>query len=295
MIPSPNFVPSGSGDEVGVHVSTAGGLYTAPGRAARIETRVMQVFTRQPNRWTSPTLTATAIAKFHRERARHRVTHAVSHDSYLINLASPQPALWERSLEAFTDELRRASLLGLDAVVSHPGNATDGDRQQGIERNAEAITRALDQNGSVPKLLLELTAGAGTSIGGSLEELAQIIHLIPNRHQDRVGVCFDTCHAWVAGFDVRQDMAGVWARVDDVFGAHRIELIHLNDAKGAMGSHRDRHEHIGRGTIGLDAFRWIMNAPQLNAIPKVLETPKGKDGVSGDLRNLRLLRSLRDS
>lgn len=281
-------------DELGAHVSVAGGVDRAPGRAAEIGAVVLQIFTRQPNRWADPVLRDEAVAGFREEAARRGVTYAAAHDSYLINLSSPQRALWRRSADTFRREVERAALLGLDAVVTHPGNATDGDRAGGIERNAAGVTEALDAVPKGPRVLLELTAGAGTSVGGTFEELARIMRLVPLPHRDRVGVCFDTCHAWVAGLDLRDDFDGVWMQADDTFGAHRIELFHLNDAKTPYGSHLDRHENIGKGTLGIEPFRRLMNSARFRNVPKVLETPKGDDGVSADRENLAVLRGLRD-
>lgn len=280
-------------DELGAHVSVAGGVDRAPGRAAEIGAVVLQIFTRQPNRWADPVLGDDAVARFREEAARCGVTYAAAHDSYLINLSSPQPALWRRSADSFRRELERAGLLGLDAVVTHPGNATDGDRASGIERNAAGVAEALEAVPNGPRVLLELTAGAGTSVGGTFEELDRIIRLVPAPHRERVGICFDTCHAWVAGLDLCGDFDGVWMRADDTFGAHRIELFHLNDAKTPFGSRLDRHEHIGKGTLGIEPFRRLMNDERFRAVPKVLETPKGDDGVSADRENLAVLRGLR--
>lgn len=280
-------------DELGAHVSVAGGVDRAPARAAKIGASVLQIFTKQPNRWAEPVVADEAEARFRDEAARIGIGFATSHDSYLINLASPDPELWRRSAECFRGELERAARLGLDAVVTHPGNATDGDRPAGIERNARAVAEAL---GAVPgrtRILLELTAGAGTSVGGSFEELASIIDGIPGPHRARVGVCFDTCHAWVAGHDLARDFSGVWMHVDDTFGIHRLELFHLNDARTPFGSRLDRHENIGQGTMGLRPFRLLMRDARFRSVPKILETPKGDDGVTADRMNLRLLRSLR--
>ncbi len=280
-------------DEVGAHVSVAGGVDRAPGRAARIGAAVFQIFTKQPNRWADPVLGEGAAARFRREAERQGATYAAAHDSYLINLSSPDPALWRRSADSFRRELGRAALLGLDAVVTHPGNATDGDRAGGIERNAAGVAEALEAVPAGPRVLLELTSGSGTSVGGTFEELDRIIRLVPAPRRDRVGVCFDTCHAWVAGLDLRGDFDGVWMRADDTFGIHRIELFHLNDAKTPFGSHLDRHENIGKGTMGIEPFRRLMNSARFRAVPKVLETPKGDDGVSADRENLAVLRGLR--
>lgn len=282
-------------DELGAHVSVAGGVDRAPGRAAEIGAVVLQIFTRQPNRWADPVLSDGAVAGYREEAARRGVTWAAAHDSYLINLSSPQPALWRRSADTFRREVERAALLGLNAVVTHPGNATDGDRASGIERNAAGVAEALEAVPEGPRVLLELTAGAGTSVGGTFEELARIIRLVPAPPRDRVGVCFDTCHAWVAGLDLQGDFEGVWMRADDTFGAHRIELFHLNDARTPFGSRLDRHENIGMGTMGIEPFRRLMNSGRFRTVPKVLETPKGDDGVSADRENLAVLRGLRAS
>lgn len=280
-------------DELGAHVSVAGGVDRAPARAEAIGARVFQIFTKQPSRWAEPTLPAEAIARFRAECARLEAAFTVSHDSYLINLASPDPALWRRSADCFRGELERARLLGLDGVVTHPGNATDGDAPGGIERNAAAITEALESVAGDTRVLLELTAGAGTSVGGSFEELAKIIDGIPGAHRDRMGVCIDTCHAWVAGYDLAGDYEGVWTRADDAFGMNRVALFHMNDARAQLGSRLDRHADIGRGTIGPEPFRRLMTDRRFRAIPKILETPKGDDGVAADRRNLEVLRSLR--
>ena len=279
-------------DELGAHVSIAGGVQNAPGRAADIGAVVCQIFTKQPNRWAEPTIQDDIAARY--RAAATDLAFVASHDSYLINLASPQSDLWRRSADCFTGELKRASLLGLGAVVTHPGNATDGDRDSGIARNADGIAAALEATPDGPRVLLELTAGAGTSVGGTFEELASIIDAIPEPHRTRLGICFDTCHAWVAGLDLRDDFNGVWQRADDTFGVHRIELFHLNDAKTPFGSRLDRHENIGEGTMGLAPFRQLMNAERFRKVPKILETPKGDDLVAADRRNLAVLRGLRE-
>ncbi len=279
-------------DELGAHVSVAGGVHRAPSRAAEIGAADFQIFTKQPSRWAEPSIPDARAARF-RAAARDSAFVA-SHDSYLINLASPRPDLWRRSVDCFAGEVARAALLGLDAVVTHPGNATDGDRAGGIERNAAGLVEAMEAAPGQPRVLLELTAGAGTSIGGSLENLGRIVEAVPEPHRDRLGICFDTCHAWVAGLDLRGDFEGVWMRADDAFGARRIELFHVNDAKAEFGSHLDRHANIGEGTMGLAPFRRLMNATRFRHVPKILETPKGDDGASADRANLAVLRGLRE-
>ena len=281
-------------DELGAHVSAAGGVWKAPGRAQEIGARVFQLFTKAPSRWEDPVLSPDAAVRYRAEAERMGASFVAVHDSYLINLASPDPVLQRKSAECFRRELERAATLGLDAVVTHPGNATDGDKASGIARNAEAVAWALEAADG-PRVLLELTAGAGTSVGGSFEELAEVLRQVPTPQRDRVGVCFDTCHAWVAGYDLRGDFEGVVARMDDTFGADRIGLFHLNDAKTPFGSRRDRHEHIGQGTIGLAPFRRLMNSERFRRVPKLLETPKGRDAVVSDRENLRILRALRSA
>lgn len=302
---------SAAADELGAHVSAAGGAWRAPGRAEEIGAVVFQIFTKAPSRWEDPVVAPEAAARFRAEAERAGAAFVAVHDSYLINLASPDAALQRRSAECFRRELERAATLGLDAVVTHPGNATDGDKASGIARNADAVAWALetafesdvpearDRSApvatSAPRVLLELTAGAGTSVGGSFEELGQIIRRIPRAQQGRVGVCFDTCHAWVAGYDLRDDFEGVVAHVDDAFGAERIGLFHLNDAKTPFASRRDRHEHIGRGTLGLAPFRRLLQWERFRHVPKLLETPKGADPTASDRENLRVLRALREA
>lgn len=287
-----------SGDELGAHVSSAGGVQNAPERAEAIGAAVLQLFTKQPNRWAEPSFDEATTDAFQAARAAYGVLFAVSHDSYLINLATPDPSLWQRSLISFRRELARCEALGLDALVTHPGNATDGDRASGIARNAEALARALDEaegRGGRTRILLELTAGSGTSVGGSFEDLADLVRGIPDPHRRRVGVCVDTCHAWAAGYDLVDDYEGVWHAFEDALGCEAPDLFHLNDSKFGQGSHRDRHAGIGEGTLGLGPFRRLMNDRRFGSVPKILETPKGDDPVAADRANLAILRSLREA
>ncbi len=281
-------------DELGAHVSTEGGLVHAPGRARAIESGCLQLFTKQPNRWAEPNVDEATAEAFREARAAHGIRVAGAHDSYLINLSSPDRALWDRSLASFEAELRRCAALGLDFLVTHPGNATDGRAEAGIRHNAEGVALALESVGESPtRVLLELTAGSGTSVGGSFESLAAILEEIPASLRHRVGVCVDTCHAYAAGYDLVGDYEGVWKAFADTLGWSRLGLIHLNDSKHPLGSHKDRHDGIGEGTLGPEPFRRIMLDPRLGEVPKILETPKGDDPVAADLANLRLLRSFR--
>lgn len=275
-------------------MSAAGGVPNAPHRAAAIGCACLQLFTKQPSRWAEPTIDEQTAEAFAAAREEHGIRVAGAHDSYLINLASPDPALWKRSAYCFEGELRRCAALGLDFLVTHPGNATDGDHASGIARNTEGVTRALERVGGPTTLLLELTAGSGTTVGDSFERLASILAGIPAGLAARVGVCVDTCHAWAAGYDLIGDWDGVWSRFDDEIGLDRLLLLHVNDSKNPPGSRVDRHEHLGRGTLGVEPFRRLMNDERLADVPKLLETPKENDPLTFDVMNLEFLRGLRD-
>ncbi len=277
------------GDLLGAHVSVQGGVQTGPGRGAAIGATAIQVFTKTPNQWREPVLSAETVAEFRRECRRTGITSIVSHDSYLLNLASPDPALQARSIESFTAELRRCRALGIRAVVSHPGNYMD-DREAGLRRNAAAYTRCLAAVPG-PMLLLETTAGTGTGLGSTFEELARLRQLIGGRVRRRVAFCADTCHLHAAGYDLVRDYDGVWTHWDAVLGLERLHCLHLNDSKLPFGSRRDRHELIGEGTLGPEPFRRIMRDPRFAGVIKVIETPKGDDEVTQDRRMLRRLRA----
>jgi len=280
-------------DDLGAHISTAGGIELAPERARDIQAVNLQLFTKQPNRWQEPAITKEKATAFQGAREEWTIRVAGSHDSYLINLSSPDPALWERSFESFRMELTRCAALHLDFLVTHPGNATDGDMESGWLRNADGVTRALEAVDGPTRVLLELTAGSGTSVGGSFEGLAAILAGIPEKERKRVGVCVDTCHAYAAGYDLVDDFDGVWSKFESVLGLERLGLIHMNDSKHPLGSRKDRHEHIGKGSLGEGPFRRIMTDARFTGIPKILETPKSDDLVTSDLENLALLRSFR--
>lgn len=281
-------------DELGAHVSSSGGVHLAPSRAAEIESACLQLFTKQPSRWAEPRVDDALAGAFAAAREENGIDVAVAHDSYLINLSSPDPTLWERSVACFRGELERCTRLGLDYLVTHPGNATDGRFDEGLRRNSLGVARALEEVGEGPtRVLLELTAGSGTSVGASFENLAAIIAEVPASVRHRVGVCIDTCHAYAAGYDLVDAYDAVWAEYDRHLEGERLGLLHLNDSKHPLGSRKDRHETLGAGTLGPEPFRRIMLDPRLRAVPKILETPKGDDPVAADLANLRFLRAFR--
>lgn len=282
-------------DELGAHISSAGGVENAPGRAREIGAVTLQLFTKQANRWAEPEIAPDRVQAWDAARAEAGLAKAGAHDSYLINLASADPELWARSLDSFRAELTRCARLGLDFLVTHPGNATDGDRERGIAANARGITEALEAVSGPTRVLLEITAGAGTTVGGSFEDLRAILDQVPNEHHARLGICFDTCHAFSAGYDLVGDFDGVWAAFEDILGIDRLGLFHLNDSKHPLGSRKDRHEHIGAGSLGEGPFQRIMTDPRFASISKVLETPKGDDMVTLDRENLARLRSYRQA
>jgi len=276
---------------LGAHVSVAGGTWESAARAREISATASQIFTKQANRWLERDIDAVEAERYRAAMRETQVRWTCAHDSYLINLASPDDALRAKSQESFRAELRRCYALGLDALVSHPGNFMD-DRASGIARNADAITEALEAEPGPTRLLMELTAGQGTVLGSTFEEMADLLSRIPAALQHRLGVCLDTAHIWAAGYDVAQDYDGVWARFGDTVGFARLGCLHLNDSKAKLGSHLDRHELIGEGTIGSEAFGRIMRDERLSAVPKILETPKGDAPAETDGRMLKLLRSL---
>jgi deoxyribonuclease-4 len=275
---------------IGAHVSSAGGSPTTPPRSDDIGGSVFQLFTKTANQWKEREIDADEAAAFRAAIAASHARFTVSHDSYLINLASPDPVLRARSIESFTTEMRRAHALGLNGVVSHPGNFMD-DHDAGLARNADGITQALRAAPGTPKLFLETTAGSGTALGRSFEELADIIARIPSELRGRLGVCLDTCHVFAAGYDLVSDYDGVWAAFERALGFDRLGVMHLNDSQGALGSRKDRHALIGEGLLGDEPFRRIMRDPRLRHVPKILETPKGDDMVTNDRRMLDKLRA----
>jgi deoxyribonuclease-4 len=284
----------GSNDELGAHVSIAGGVDNAPSAAAEIGSVCLQCFTKQPNRWHEPRLDEATVERFEAERRAHGIEVAGAHDSYLINLASPDRTLRGRSIASFEAELRRCVALGLDFLVTHPGHATDGDAEEGVRRNARALGRALEEVDGPTRVLLELTAGGGSSVGGSFELLAAILDEVPAAVRDRVGVCIDTCHAYAAGYDLVADYEGVWRSFERILGWDRLGLLHMNDSRHPLGSRKDRHETLGQGTLGPEPFRKIMRDERLRGVPKILETPKGDDPVASDRANLVFLRGFRE-
>jgi deoxyribonuclease-4 len=217
-----------------------------------------------------------------------RIKVALAHDSYLINLGSPVAETLRKSLEAFADEMERCELLGIPYLVFHPGSHLGVGEAAGLQRVAASINRVLHQKkGAATQVLLETTAGQGTSLGYRFEQLAAILAEI--EVEDRVGVCVDTCHLFAAGYDFRTRAAYdvTFHQLDQVIGLKRVKAFHLNDSKKTLGSRVDRHENIGKGELGLDPFRFLLNDPRFACLPMVLETPGGNDAYRRDLKTLK--------
>jgi len=272
-------------------MSIAGGIHNAFSHGERAGCRTLQIFLKNANQWKGRGLTEEDRSLYIEAQKRSSIGPVMAHNSYLINLASPDPFLYERSLEAFMEEMGRANFLGVPHVVLHPGAHMGAGENQGIARVAAAINRALTQVPLPVGILLENTAGQGSCLGHRFEHLAAILDRV--RHPERIGVCLDTCHLFAAGYDIRSE-AGYRKTIlefDRLLGVDRIRAFHVNDCKRELGARVDRHAHIGKGFIGLDAFRCLVNDRRFARVPKILETPKGKD-LREDLINLAVLRSL---
>ena len=274
---------------LGAHVSTSGGIHLAPARGKEIGANAIQVFTKSPNQWRDPELPIGAAVTLYKSMSDHDIRGILAHDSYLINMASPDPDLNAKSRTAFERELHRCDTLGIPWLVSHPGNYID-DRTLGIRRNAEAYTMALHNVPGTVKVLIESTAGTATSLGSTFEELFTLRSMIADDVHHRVGYCVDTCHLYSAGYDLRNHYDDVLEQLDRMLGIEHLHCIHLNDSKTPLGSRRDRHELIGKGSLGPGPFKRLMRDRRLDHVIKILETPKGDDGVTNDRRAIRQLR-----
>jgi deoxyribonuclease IV len=275
----------------GAHMSIAGGLHKALERGRQVDCRTVQLFLKNSNQWKARLLTEEDRMLFQKAREITGIDPVVAHGSYLINLASPDSGLYEKSLEAFIEEMKRANFIGIPFLVIHPGSHTGTGTEPGIARIARALDQALGRVEPPVSILLENTAGQGSSIGSRFEELAAILEQAGNG--DRIGVCFDTSHAFAAGYDLRTKphYENTIGEFDRIIGLEKIRVFHVNDSKKELGSRVDRHFHIGKGFIGPDAFRYLVNDRRFVDIPKILETPKGP-GLEEDRINLSTLHSL---
>lgn len=278
---------------LGAHMSTSGGLEKAVHRAKEIGATALQLFSKNQRQWKVPELTVAEITDFQGAWKEWGEYPVFIHDSYLINLAAVNEQTLARSIDGFALELVRAGQLGIPHLVTHPGSHLG----QGVEKGLGKFTRNMDQaleaaDVDTVTVLLEITAGQGTNLGSSLEQIRRIMDL--TRFPERMGFCFDTCHGFAAGYELRTKLGYEQSmrEIDRVIGFERLKLFHVNDSKGEHGSRKDRHEHIGQGAIGLEGFSLLMNDERFSRVPKILETPKDKD-LHQDRENMdRLLRLL---
>ena len=275
---------------LGAHVSVAGGLDNAFARGLESHCTALQIFTKNANRWQGKPISNDDAIAFQQAWQKSGIGPVIAHNAYLINLASPKQDVWEKSKAALRDELLRCAQLGITGLVMHPGAHLGTGVEAGVERIREAFREILPETPPEVRLLLENTAGQGTYLGGDFAHLAA---LLEGFDEDRFGVCFDTCHAHTAGYDLStsESYTEVMAKFDRLVGLEQIKAFHLNDCLKPCGSHVDRHTHIGQGTIGRTGFACLMQDQRLAAIPMLLETPKGDDGEM-DRVNLALLREL---
>jgi deoxyribonuclease-4 len=280
----------------GAHLSVAGGLHNAVAAAVALRCDSLQIFTKNANVWAVDPLTGEEVAGFRRAAAGAELREIAAHDSYLINLASPDYALFRKSVGALATEMERAEALGLGYLVVHPGAHVGSGEEAGLDRVAAGLDEVHARcAGFTVRLLVETTAGQGTTLGRSFEQLAAIFDRA--KDADRMDVCFDTCHVFAAGYSLATggDYAATFQQFDDLIGLSRLKLFHVNDSAKPLGSRVDRHAGIGLGEIGLDAFRRLVNDPRFAHLPMVLETPK-EDGDGNDMDpvNLQVLRDLLD-
>jgi deoxyribonuclease-4 len=286
---------------LGAHLSIAGGLPRAVDRARASRCQALQIFTKSAGQWRARALPDEEIALFRAQVDRIGIHPVVAHNSYLINLAAAAPALRAQSLAALGEELDRAESLGLQGLVMHPGSYTSGTEEDGLRLIGDGLATLLaERPGARTMVLLEHTAGQGTNLGHRFEHLATILERVNG--SPRVGVCLDTCHLLAAGYDLCTEdaYASTFHELDRIVGLDRVKVFHLNDSKKPRGSRVDRHEHIGKGCLGLEPFRRLLNDPRFSALPMLLETPKLETPASKrrsdvdpwDARNLRTLRGL---
>jgi len=275
-------------------MSIAGGLYRAVDRAEQVDATALQIFVRNARQWGAKPLRAEDIEQF-RSRLQESglLRFTLAHAGYLINVASPDAALWKRSVADLKLELERCLQLGIPYLVFHPGSHVGSGEAAGLDKVVKAMDRLLPAsagNRSVT-LLIETTAGQGTNLGHSFEQIAYILDRA--RGSESLGVCFDTCHVLAAGYEIRKarEYKQVFERFDRLIGIEKLKAFHLNDSKNPLNSRKDRHQHIGQGDVGLGAFKLLLNDSRFDDLPMVLETPKGED-LAEDRQNLAILRGL---
>ncbi len=277
---------------LGAHMSTAGGVHTAVDRAVSIGCTALQLFTKNNNQWSAKPLTQEDVEEYKKKIADAGIMPVMAHDSYLINLCAANPDTLERSRTAFVDELTRCEQLGIQLLNFHPGAHGGAGEEEGIKKVVESLNIAHERTkGFKVRSVVETSAGQGTAVGYKFEHLSRIINGVDS--PERMAVCVDTCHIFAAGYDIRTEetYAVTFEEFERVIGLDRLAAFHFNDSKKEFGSHGDRHEHIGKGTIGAAGFSYLMNDTRFADIPKILETPKSKD-LHEDVENLKVLMGL---
>ncbi|MCK4339741.1 MAG: deoxyribonuclease IV [Candidatus Cloacimonetes bacterium] len=278
---------------LGAHISIAGGVFNIFERAKNITANSIQIFTKSNNRWFSKPYSKDEIEKFLKLLKEFNPYSIFAHDAYLINLCSPNPETEKKSIDAFMDEIKRCDQLNLPYLVMHPGSHLGKGEEWGLNKIIENFNNTLNKNPDRNvTILLETTAGQGTNLGYRFEQLKYILDGVERK--DKFGVCVDTCHIFAAGYDISTESAyeKTFVEFDEIIGLEKLKVFHLNDSKHPVGSKKDRHQHIGKGEIGLEAFRYLLNDNRFSDIPMVLETPKD-DTKNMDVENLKVLRSLR--
>lgn len=278
---------------LGAHFSISKGLHEAVYTAKSYNCNALQLFTKNASTWKERDLTRKEIDLFEKAKDETGINLIASHTSYLINLASPETKKHTMSCKALKKELVRSSRLGIPYIVLHPGSHMGSGEKEGISRITDSINEIFMETGSVnTRLLLETTAGQGSSLGHTFEQLSFILGGVKNK--DRIGICLDTCHIFAAGYDIRTKNSynQTFDTFHSIIGLKNLYLIHFNDSKKSLGSRVDRHEHIGEGLIGIKAFEYFMKDERLSHIVKIIETPKEKEGKVWDKVNLKLLRGL---
>lgn len=277
---------------LGAHESTAGGVSKALERGREVGCDTVQIFVKAPNRWVSKALAEEEVVAFKQAVAETGIWPVFAHSLYLVNLASPEEELWHKSLAALADDLERCEMLGLPGLVLHPGSHKGSGEEAGIARIAAALDELHNRlPGYQAQVWLETTAGQGDQLGCTFGQLRAMIDAV--KEPERLGICFDTAHAYAAGYELRtrEGFDATWAEFDRVLGLEQLKAIHLNDSKKGLGSRVDRHAHIGQGELGLEPFRLLLNDPRFYGLPMTLETDKGPD-LAEDRENLAVLRSL---
>ena len=277
---------------LGAHMSIAGGVHTAIERAVRIGCTTLQMFVKNNNQWKGKALSDEDVATYKDALSKARIGPVVVHDTYLINLCASDRSILKKSRDALTDELQRCEKLGVDYLNFHPGAHMGRGEKEGIERIAESLNMIHTRTkGFRVKSVIESTAGQGTALGYKFEQLKDMIDLVDE--QERMAVCIDTCHIFAAGYDIvsEEGYHRTFREFDDIIGLDRLVAFHVNDSKRELGSRVDRHEHVGKGKIGLEGFRLIMNDERFVNIPKILETPKSDD-MHEDVENMAVLKGL---